>query len=292
MWRNSTVEARISILDEKQAEIENELIQSLTDEKEKKFVTDAAEYVVMTALRYCKNGSYHFNLEHQGEITCGLLETFNIKQFSRLKGVLLGLGRLYKIVGIKCKSKGISIPKSQTFAKVMKKVWKTIHDNDGIMAGISFDESTKILGVLTEIAVGLANTKTFELDDINKFLFLCNEDDQLSIFIGFMSLPDMSFYIRKDEEKRNIYLLSNFTFYINDTESIKDKYSKQLKDVCTVFQLYKVEKNGLTFQPNEKYFFESNKEHRVTCFMTIAVLNKLAHRALNEISKVETNGGK
>lgn len=289
MWRNSTVDARIAILNDRKESLEMDLIKSIEEDKAKKFITDSAEYVVMSTLKYCRDESYYFNIDHQGEVKCGILKPFNIKQFMRLKGMLLGMGCLYRMVGVKCKSKGLDAPKNINFSKIMKKAWKTIHDNDEIMADIDFDESVKIQSLLEEIALCITDEYSFE--SISKFIYLCNEADQLALFVGFMSIPNMSVTYNSKETKGNIYTLSNFTFYLNNGETMKKRYSKQLRDVCTVFQLYKANNLGLTFQPNEKYFFESNVEHRATCFMTIAILNKLAHRALNEMCKFELNGG-
>lgn len=289
MWRNSTIDARIAILNDKKESLEMDLIKSIEEDKGKKFITDSAEYIVMSALKYCRDESYYFNIDHQGEIKCGMLKPFNVKQFMRLKGMLLGLGNLYRMIGIKCKSKGLEIPKSISFSKIMKKAWKTIHDNDEIMADIDFDGSINIQSLLEEIALCL--TEEYNYDSTTKFIHLCNEDDQLAIFIGFISIPNVSFSYN-NKAKNGIYILNNFTFHLRSGEVMKERYQNQLRDICTVFQLYKVSKYGLTFQPNDKYFFESNKEHRSTCFMTIAILNKLAHRALNEICKFELSGGK
>ena len=292
MWRNTTIDAKISILLNKMPELESNLIECLQSKKTKKFITDSADYLVMFCLWNCKNNHF-FNLDREdASINCGRIKGLTLKQFCRIKGLLVGLGVLERNILKTARELGIagSIDPNM-YSKAIKKAWSILHDNDEYTSSIGFEESSRISATLQNIAFWLTDEMLSDpkFDDVVLLLEIISDEDILTLFLGMMSLNEKSkFSFRRDDSRKtNLYLLSNIHFGFTDLRNLKELYSDVLKDICSVITTFKLSEYSVVFIPNDKYFFGGFNDHRDSCFSTINVINKLMHRAVANLSKFE-----
>ena len=292
MWRSTTIDARISILLNKMPELESNLIECLQSKKTKKFITDSADYLVMFCLWNCKNNHF-FNLDREdASINCGRIKDLTLKQFCRIKGLLVGLSVLERNILKTARELGIagSIDPNM-YSKAIKKAWSILHDNDEYVSSIGFEESNRTSITLQNIAFWLTDEMLTDpkLDDVVLLLEIISDEDILTLFLGMMSLNEKSkFSFRRDDSRKtNLYLLSNIHFGFTDLRNLKELYSDVLKDICSVITTFKLSEYSVVFIPNDKYFFRGFNDHRDSCFSTINVINKLMHRAVANLSKFE-----
>lgn len=296
MWRKATIETKIRVLMSKKENLEEGLLECIRLEKDRRFATEAADYLVM----YClleTSMDYYSSIDNRFKVNCGLIGEVNIQELVRIKGLLVGLSVLVMRCFKNAREIGCSDNiKQNMFGNAMKKTWATLRENESTISKMDEDKSKLISNVLFNIGISIVESSLRDpkLDLDMLFNKIIENHDMLTLFLGFMSFDDMLFDIKESRSgNKTIHMLSRVVFTSKNEINLKDKYGEILSDVHSVIRVFDYSEYSLNFSPNEKYFFFGTLQiHRDSCFSTLNVINKLLHRCLNNMVKVNTKEDK